>query len=450
MYILTTSDNYNVLHSHSSPLIANFEMGPSPHLPLDIFPCIVEMLDHPVYNFDALKSCSMVCRAFRLICAKYMFAKIKITDKNSRPRPSLPVDQIKDLMAMNPRLATYIKELVIAYEPAVEWNNPNLPIILNQLQNVDTLSLNTGSAGIPIDWYTIAEPLKISLERLISSPSLTDLRLDGITDFPIPWILTGSTSLKNLQLSSAQSHQLYYQFEGQPESTITVRPNVPPLQLRSFYVDLERSLRAARFLLTAKWPQDGLPVMDFAALESLSLVLEYGEPAQVAIMKMFVGILTGLRKLTLQVSQSYDAVPVNIFDHIHPSSLETLECLKLDFTVSGNPSFALAACNELTTLSSANSPLQSFDLALTLLILDDSHDLEAEVFNTLAKLLTIAKFPVLREVILQFQVIAYRPGHAEALASQLSRMAKVAFDALANEPSIHFDLTVLAMGEEIY
>jgi hypothetical protein len=427
------------------------------------------MLDHPVYNFDALKSCSMVCRAFRPICAKYIFAKIKITDKNSRPRPSLPVDQIKDIMAVNPRLATYIKELVIAYEPAVEWNNPNLPVILNQLQNVDTLSLNTGSAGIPIDWYTIAEPLKISLERLISSSSLTDLRLDGITDFPIPWILTGSTSLKNLQLSSAQSHQLYYQFEGQPESTITVRPNVPPLQLRSFYVDLERSLRAARFLLTSRWPQDGLPVMEFAALGSLSLVLEYGEPAQVAIMKMFVGILTGLRKLTLQgrlkhfwgwiltnsfchcpftVSQSYDAVPVNIFDHIHPSSLETLECLKLDFTVSGSPSFA--ACNELTTLSSVNSPLQSFDLALTLLILDDSHDLEAEVFNTLAKLLTIAKFPVLREVILQFQVIAYRPGLAEALASQLSRMAKVAFDALANEPSIHFHLKVLVMGEEIY
>lgn len=272
-------------------------MGPSPLLPLDIFHCIVEMLDRPVYNFDsdALKSCSMVCKALRPVCAKYMFAKITITDKNRRPRPSLPVDQIKDLMAMNPRLATYIKELVIVYEPVVEWKNPNLPIILNQLHNVDTLFLSTGSAGISINWQTIAEPLKISLERLICSSPLTYLRLGGITDFPIPWILAGSASLKNLQLLSTKNQSP----AGQSEST-TIRPNGPPPQLRSFSINLENSLYAGRLLLTSKWPQDGLPVINFAALENLSFFLDNSDQAQVEVMKMYLGILTGLRKLTLQ------------------------------------------------------------------------------------------------------------------------------------------------------
>lgn len=140
-------------------------------------------------------------------------------------------------------------------------------------------------------------------------------------------------------------------------------------------------------------------------------------------------------------------IPVNIFDHIHPSSLETLECLKLDFTVYGNPSFI--ACNELTTLASANSPLQSFELALNLLILDHSYVFEAEVLDTLAKLLTIANFPVLREVILRLKVLGYHPGLPEALANQLSSMAKVTFHALANEPDIQFRLIVFAMGKEI-
>jgi hypothetical protein len=196
-------------------------------------------------------------------------------------------------MAMNPRLATYIKELVIVYEPAVEWENPNLPVILNQLQNVDALSLNTSSAGIPIDWQTIAEPLKISLERLISSSPLTDLRLDGIADFPIPWILAGSTSLKNLQLSSVKPYQ------SQSESTI-IRPNVPPPQLRSFAFNLATSLHAGRLLLTSKWPQDRLPVIGFVALESLSFFLEYDDPAQVEVLKMYLDISTGLRTLFIR------------------------------------------------------------------------------------------------------------------------------------------------------
>ncbi|KAF8197503.1 hypothetical protein BJ912DRAFT_1039791 [Pholiota molesta] len=403
-------------------------MDPSLHLPLDIFHCIVETLDRPVYNFDALKSCSMVCKALRPICAKYMFAKIIITDQNSHPRPSLPIDQIKDLMAMNPRLATYIKELVIVYEPAVEWENPNLPVILNQLQNVDTLSLNTSSAGIPIDWQTIAEPLKISLERLISSSPLTDLRLDGITDFPIPWILAGSTSLKNLQLSSVKPYQ------SQSESTI-IRPNAPPPQLRSFAFNLATSLQLGDYCSRRNGPGRST-VISFVALESLSFFLEYDDPAQVEVLKMYLDISTGLRR------SSYEGTkrdPGQFFRLSYPSSLETLQHLTLAFAVNGNPSFA--ACDELTTLAAAKSPLQSFELALNLFIFDSPHVLEAEVLNGLTKLLTIENFLL--------SVFAHNPELAEPLASQLSSMAKVTFHALANDPDIQFRLIVLAMGKEI-
>jgi uncharacterized protein involved in exopolysaccharide biosynthesis len=140
-------------------------------------------------------------------------------------------------------------------------------------------------------------------------------------------------------------------------------------------------------------------------------------------------------------------IPVNFFDYLNPSSLETLQHLTLAFAVNGNPSFA--ACDELTTLAAAKSPLQSFELALNLFIFDSPHVLEAEVLNGLTKLLTIPNFPALRQVVLRLQVFAHNPELAEPLASQLSSMAKVTFHALANDPDIQFRLIVLAMGKEI-
>jgi hypothetical protein len=244
--------------------------------------------------FDTLKTCSMVCKALRPLCLRFMLAKIRIADKEGyRERPSQPVDQVKDLMDKNPTLSRYIRHLEVYIEPT-ELDNPNFPIILNQIRNFHTLVIS-GSArrryiGTTHSSPPIPEPLWMAFEQLIRTPSLIKLELFFLDDFPIPWFLASSTSLKNLSVS-------YIENPTDSTQNIVFGPN-PPV-LRSFTAAFKASDNIGRSLLTSKRP-DGLPVVDFTALEILKIQAIESNITESETMQMCLYASTTLRSLHLE------------------------------------------------------------------------------------------------------------------------------------------------------
>jgi hypothetical protein len=235
----------------------------------------------------------MACKDLRPLCLRFMLAKIRIADTDVQ-QPSLPIDQVKDLMDRNPTLSRYIQCLQVYIEPT-EFDNPNFPIILDQLRNLHTLVIS----GIARRRYIstthsrppIPEPLWMSFEQLIRTPSLINLQLFFLDDFPIPWILAASTSLKNLSVS-------YTDIPTDSARSIVFGPK-PPV-LRSFTVAFEGSINIGRSLLTSKWP-DGLPVVDFTALENLTInAINAHHTAEHEMMVMYLHVSTNLRSLHLQ------------------------------------------------------------------------------------------------------------------------------------------------------
>ncbi|KAF8197504.1 hypothetical protein BJ912DRAFT_953604 [Pholiota molesta] len=392
-------------------------MNPStPGLPLDIFYCITDVLAC-LDDFDTLKMCSMACKELRPLCLRFMFAKIRIANKKMR-RPSLPIDQVKDLMERNPTLSRYIKNLKVYLEPT-EFNNANFPFILNQLQNLNTLRINGGPhrPHNALERPPIPEPMWISFEHLIRMPSLIDLQLKYMNDFPILWFSAASTSLKDLSL-------LYTKFPADCTRTIVFGPN-PPV-LRSFTIALDESFCIVTSFLSSKRP-------DEFAINAITS----GENEE-KMYKMYLYVSTKLRSLHLQVDDTSATFRVEFANYIHPLSLKTLEHIKLDFGTADQCDPYYGAPDELAKLMSTGCPLQSLDLEIGLF---DCHEyfMNPQVWNNLD---ILPSFTTLRNISLVIYICEAMPTEADILAKRLSEILRPTYSTLANNPRFEFRFSV--------
>jgi hypothetical protein len=170
--------------------------SPNPELPLDVLHCILDRLAY-LHEIDTLKAFSMVCRILRPLCAKHIYATIK-TRIRIRGHDYLAFDRLNTLLEVNLTLVQYIKHLHLSVEEQ-DWKDPSVLVFLNQLQNVNTLQISSFRTG----WAAIPEPVRMTLGRLISSPHLIHLDIRHIENFPIPWILANSRSLKILDVGES-------------------------------------------------------------------------------------------------------------------------------------------------------------------------------------------------------------------------------------------------------
>jgi hypothetical protein len=92
----------------------------------------------------------MVCRIFRPLCAKHIYATIDARNRTGRNGYS----QLKTLLEDSPTIVKYIKYLRFAVRK-LDLKNPDVLVVLNQLQNVNKLvihifkSLGTCWSAIP-------------------------------------------------------------------------------------------------------------------------------------------------------------------------------------------------------------------------------------------------------------------------------------------------------------
>ncbi|KAF8197502.1 hypothetical protein BJ912DRAFT_953597 [Pholiota molesta] len=146
----------------------------------------------------------------------------------------------------------------------------------------------------------------MAFEQLIRTPSLINLELFYLDDFPIPWFLASSTSLKNLSVS-------YIENPTDSTQNIAFGPN-PPV-LRSFTAAFKASDNIGRSLLTSKRP-DGLPVVDFTALENLKITAIESNITESETMQMCLYASTTLRNLHLEDRR----IRFEFANYIHPHS----------------------------------------------------------------------------------------------------------------------------------
>ncbi|KAF9484701.1 hypothetical protein BDN70DRAFT_84731 [Pholiota conissans] len=398
------------------------------NLPLDLFGCIIDALA-AASKWDTVKAFSAVHSHVRPLCTKHLFSKIRLVD-SSGGGATLPVNQVRHLLERNSQLAFYIKDLTVF----VDITEPDLPFILDKLQDVHTLSIN----GSPLGAYlaqqaTFPPPLKISLQRLIRARSVKHLRFDYISILPfinIPSILAGVPSLKTLCIS-------HYCDLHNDEAHILPAATAPIPHPTSFTLAVESSLNVGMSLLASKRP-DGLPFVDFESLEILSLLnISVDSVGGMDLVRGCLRAPTVLRSLSLEATQLLGSTPFGFVDHMNLASQKTLQHLKLEFTLMGAGDPYLGTYKDLETLASAvggesGSALQSLEIAVTLDLQHQSdfdHFTDPQLWRRL-EMGVLSKFTRLRECSVE---VSFCMQDADAFFQKLSLALDEAFRAMVNE-----------------
>ncbi|KAF9484680.1 hypothetical protein BDN70DRAFT_917501 [Pholiota conissans] len=369
-------------------------------LPIDVAQLIMETLAS-MGDFRSLRTCSKASTTFREICSKHTFASVTILDPSylcaSKIYPILLIQQLKNMLEVNPTLSACIKELVIM--GGVMYSQ-DLPIILDKLQKIESLVITSRYQHYTIGWKTLSGPLQTSLRRICTR--LTNFNLDNIEGFP-PLILAVVTSLRTLAMEYVE---------------------IDPLVLQS--------------------PHDSLESLDVATLECFTCALEISSVGQLEFLRVCMNAFSGLRTLTLNISdnESEDHVPFNLFDYLHPSALNTLQHINLCFTMNEEYDLYHGFCSELQKLASAKCPIVTCAiLVLPYVSLDDvEYFLRPALWAPLDEVMTTSNFAYLRQVTLQISPVLERSGPSiGTFGPQLAKVLEGVFGGMS-KPLIEFSV----------
>jgi len=153
----------------------------TPKLPLELL--LEEVLSHidPETDLATLKALSTTFRALLSPCQRQIFAKIAppIYTTNAPRNRDLLLRRL--LMESSPHLATYVRE--VRFEFLYENLAPLVfTDILPILHNVEVLFLFCDGTG---NWLDSTAEWQAALFHIIRCPSLKELHLNYITNFPI-------------------------------------------------------------------------------------------------------------------------------------------------------------------------------------------------------------------------------------------------------------------------
>ncbi|KAG6836938.1 hypothetical protein H0H93_000828 [Arthromyces matolae] len=131
---------------------------------------------------EALSKCSMVSRPFREICQARLFATIDLYSFNGTTR----CQRLHRILTTSPHLSFLVRKLNVqngwCLNPVLRmWahTEPTFHQVLDMLPVLEELYLNS-SATKPENWQDMGPALQASLLRLLSLPSLKNLRLRNV------------------------------------------------------------------------------------------------------------------------------------------------------------------------------------------------------------------------------------------------------------------------------
>ena len=236
-----------------------------PIFPLEIEEIILDILGEDDEDHTALKTCSLVCKAFLPICRKHIFGSIVLNprDQDMVPPPSTHTTHaFERLLRETPEIADYIRKLDYTIR-AEDLTSLSIQESLKRISRLEFLSLGHHNwligTTLYFDWSN--NSIRPALLHLLHLPTLTHFRLTAVNDFVISDLIP-CVNLKYLHIGFLTIGAAETTFPGAlPENS--VQPNEFVAGTGTPIIEL----------CTARRP-DGRPIIDFGSLSKITVALQ--------------------------------------------------------------------------------------------------------------------------------------------------------------------------------
>jgi len=240
------------------------ERGGCPVFPLELLEIIIGFLEEDE-DTESLKSWALTSRSLVHRSQSSIFKTVKLLPDPSRHdwyEQLLPItSRFIELLESNPALALYIRTLYYCAR-RFDYYWPDIANALRKLTGVKKLVL-TSRMGTDEDawmnWIWLDGSVRSALEDIITSPSLVELHLSSVYNFPA--LLIGSVqNLQNLTL-----HHI--------EFTLNTQKNPKDLKISSLCLSsltIDADMEVGLHQL-ADAEHTGVPILDLAHLSALTI-----------------------------------------------------------------------------------------------------------------------------------------------------------------------------------
>ncbi|KDR78321.1 hypothetical protein GALMADRAFT_138425 [Galerina marginata CBS 339.88] len=406
----------------------------SKNLHFDVFYALFGIIATVGDGIGTLKSCSLVCKSFHLICKEHIFSNITLFPTRSPEQPMLQLSEFESMLRET-EIGRIAKRLTIRFF-AWTFYDRHLPRILDQLVNIQSLDLSPQKPGIV--WGEILLDTRLALQRVIQSPMLTRLSIRMVT-LPISSILMHSRNLIELQLERTLPS-----FSNDDFSSVLIEhPDFTPPQINILRTGWDAS-GAAKVLLLTKLP-NGLPVFESTHVSRLSVQVGRN-PDDRALLTL--ALRTAISLNTLRCDVLYNQSLSGTFKEIHPSSRRTLHHLELLIEPAwGNVEPDILHMNELCDelkFFYVQNELISLKIEIPILTCPRNLNFTSrEVWDTLDSVLGSGHFPRLQLVEIQVTLASHLISRdISKLRNKLLTTAKESFQSLKSYPLIQFNFSV--------
>ncbi|KAF8150742.1 hypothetical protein B0H34DRAFT_801670 [Crassisporium funariophilum] len=363
-------------------------------VPTEIVDIIVNILIKE--DWRLLKTCSLVCRTFLHVCRRHLFSTITISRRRLTPAT------FTQLLSAYPYIVNHVRKLeycIPAYPQFNEATMATLPRLLRTLERLQRLDISSvDRAEGSLDWANLESSMRTALLELMRLPTLTELRIGNIQNFP----------MSNLDRCITVTQLNVYGFTTTHAAEEWLLPSQhSPLRQSAFTGSKPRvaNLQVGRRTLPA--------------LKSLGLTI--ANQNDIAFASSFANHIAGLERLDLSVNctihssdhpeySSYES-PMSLLElgsfGFIASNSHTLKTIILNFNIDddnghwNDPLFGL--CDELEAMS-AKDVLES-------LVIKVKFGLEAECntsegpWEQLGSILSRPEWSALQVVSLSFKVL---------------------------------------------
>jgi len=261
-------------------------------IPLEIHDLIVGLLAEDG-DTASIKALALCCRGSLPACRAHLFSTLDLVPQYVRGQDCKieyltfirKVDKLKSVFDANPSLAHYVRNLTYMFLRC-DFDDREIHQVLGSLTRVKVLVLRGAHRDstvyrTSVDWSTLTLGLRQAVIRIVQLPSLGQLCLDQVTNFPLT-ALVSSPSLAHLTIESADFEEGTVSGSSAALVTSTQSPagdgaqkDHPMLRLESLTFT-DYSSRAIMSLMKAV-DATGRPTVDLSHLVTLESLDKTGE-----------------------------------------------------------------------------------------------------------------------------------------------------------------------------
>ena len=226
--------------------------------PLEIKETVLDLLAEEDKGHLALKTCSLVCRAFLPICRKYIFESIVLNLRSPTTRA------LENLLHETPEIADYIRKLDYTIVIA-DLTNSSIQESFKRISRLKFLSVRYHKWP-GCDWSN--NPIRPTLLHLLHLPTLTHFKMSRINGFAVSDLIP-CVNLEYLDIGLFTTMAAETTFPAAlPEHSIQPREFV----LAGTPGGRQNSATIVK-LCSARSP-DGQPIIDFGSLSKITITLD--------------------------------------------------------------------------------------------------------------------------------------------------------------------------------